>query len=101
MDLARLKSDDDAEAQVAIALLILLLRDLAQGRIPIGYGTNRGMGAIALQSVAFEGRSLSQELAALDNAPIFDSNMALQESPLLQQLNQQWQQWLNNRRTAA
>ncbi len=106
VDLALLKSADSATTPVAIALLVLLLRDLAQGRIPLGYGTNRGMGAIAIQSVDFERRSSHQaqtdeDWITLETTTLFDSTMTLQDSPVLQQLNQHWQQWLTARRTAA
>ena len=111
VDLTRLESADDWDTPVAIALIVLLLRDLAQGRIPLGYGTNRGMGAIAIQSVDFERRShrveqthsepSAQNWSALETTPLFDSDMTLQDSPALQQLNHHWQQWLTARRTAA
>lgn len=91
----QIEEEQTDSAQVGIALLVLLLRDLARGRIPLGYGTNRGMGAIALQSVTIQGRSLPTDLAALENTSLFDSDMALQDSLLLQQLNQQWQAWLS------
>jgi CRISPR/Cas system CSM-associated protein Csm3 (group 7 of RAMP superfamily) len=52
-----------------LMLVLLALRDLAKGRVPLGFATNRGMGAIEVESVHFSGRDLSsecQELAALD-----------------------------------
>jgi CRISPR/Cas system CSM-associated protein Csm3 (group 7 of RAMP superfamily) len=50
----------------AIALLLLVLRDLYQQRIPLGYGVNRGMGAIAVDSINVNGRGLGDgELAEL------------------------------------
>lgn len=46
LDLNRIPDDEQFPA---IALLLLLLRDMKQGRIPLGYGVNRGMGAIAIK----------------------------------------------------
>jgi CRISPR/Cas system CSM-associated protein Csm3 (group 7 of RAMP superfamily) len=41
-----------------IALLLLLLRDLCQQRIPLGYGVNRGLGAISVESIQINGGGL-------------------------------------------
>lgn len=49
----RLKKDPIAWRQSAVALLLLVLRDLLFQRIPIGFGGNRGLGAIAVESIAF------------------------------------------------
>ncbi len=54
INLARLTTDPLS----AIALLLLLLRDLSQKRIPIGYGVNRGLGAISVQNIEIKGRGL-------------------------------------------
>jgi hypothetical protein len=45
-----------------VALLLLTLRDVAGGLVPIGFGGNRGLGAISIRSVAYSG------LAALGKA---------------------------------
>lgn len=47
------------------ALLLLLLRDMAEGRIPIGFGSNRGMGSIEVENVAVKGFGLQAELECL------------------------------------
>lgn len=39
----------------AFALVWLLLRDLAQGRLPLGYGVNRGYGALKVQALRLTG----------------------------------------------
>jgi CRISPR/Cas system CSM-associated protein Csm3 (group 7 of RAMP superfamily) len=44
----------DLRADAAVALLILTLRDLASGRVPLGFGGNRGYGAIEVTKIAFE-----------------------------------------------
>lgn len=59
VDLARLPA---ARRQAAVALLVLLIGDLREGRIPLGYATNRGMGAVCVESVEVRGgRALGLE----------------------------------------
>ena len=45
-------------SSVRETILLLLLRDLAAGRIPVGYGANRGLGTVRLRSVSFDGHDL-------------------------------------------
>ena len=40
----------------ALALLHILVRDLATGRIPLGFGTNRGMGSLKVTEVTLPGK---------------------------------------------
>ena len=40
----------EAQKQMT-ALLLLVLRDMASGRIPLGFGTNRGMGSLAIDRI--------------------------------------------------
>ncbi|WP_208029689.1 RAMP superfamily CRISPR-associated protein [Rhabdothermincola sediminis] len=51
LDLARLP---DAVREAAICLLLVVLRDLAEGWVPFGFGTNRGLGAIQVRTVSIE-----------------------------------------------
>lgn len=51
LDLHRLDGEDRRKR--ALALLWLLLRDLAEGQIPLGFATHRGMGAITVEQVTF------------------------------------------------
>lgn len=41
--------------RAAFALFLLTLRDFARGRIPLGYGVNRGLGDLDLTEATFEG----------------------------------------------
>ncbi|MGC5234468.1 RAMP superfamily CRISPR-associated protein [Streptomyces albogriseolus] len=50
VDEARLDAQGDLAAP-ARALLLLVLRDLEAGRIPLGWGTHRGMGDITVKAV--------------------------------------------------
>jgi len=38
--------DLDRTPPAGVALLLLVLRDLANGRLPLGFAVNRGMGAV-------------------------------------------------------
>ncbi|MGW2303950.1 RAMP superfamily CRISPR-associated protein [Streptomyces sp. NPDC001809] len=51
VDLDRLAQRDADRQDAAQALLLFLLRDLAAGRIPLGYATHRGLGDIAVHRV--------------------------------------------------
>ena len=50
LDLLRL---GDKTRLPAVALALLFLRDLASKRIPLGFATNRGMGTIRINDIAF------------------------------------------------
>jgi CRISPR/Cas system CSM-associated protein Csm3 (group 7 of RAMP superfamily) len=52
LDLGRLQSNapDLLDRHAALALFLLVLRDLADGWIPLGFGATRGLGAIELLS---------------------------------------------------
>jgi CRISPR/Cas system CSM-associated protein Csm3 (group 7 of RAMP superfamily) len=51
VDLGRLALRDAERKDAAQALLLLLLRDLEAGRIPLGYATNRGLGDITVHRI--------------------------------------------------
>lgn len=51
VDLARLAYRHTGIDQAAQALLLLVLRDLKAGRVPLGYATNRGMGDITVHGI--------------------------------------------------
>ena len=46
--------DGIEEALAAIALLLLTLADFVKGETPLGFGTNRGFGAVTVHSVSME-----------------------------------------------
>jgi Uncharacterized protein predicted to be involved in DNA repair (RAMP superfamily) len=52
LDTDRLGANGDPQSpDAAMVLLLFLLRDLAKGRIPVGFGANRGLGSIALEKI--------------------------------------------------
>jgi CRISPR/Cas system CSM-associated protein Csm3 (group 7 of RAMP superfamily) len=67
IDLTRLDRAPGVTADAGLALMLLVLRDLAENRIYLGYGTNRGMGDIEVVQVrlAGTGRTDGPDLASL------------------------------------
>jgi CRISPR/Cas system CSM-associated protein Csm3 (group 7 of RAMP superfamily) len=79
----------------ALALLLFVLRDLGAGRIPLGYGANRGMGAIRVNSVDIKGRGLEEALAPLISVSLGAGDFMKLDPLLLNDLNQSWQDWIS------
>jgi CRISPR/Cas system CSM-associated protein Csm3 (group 7 of RAMP superfamily) len=84
------------ELQLAgISLIILIIRDLANNRIPLGYGTNRGMGSIKVTNIMINGNNLNDSLKILENVTLQNGNIAGLNQELLQTLNDGWIEWIN------
>jgi CRISPR/Cas system CSM-associated protein Csm3 (group 7 of RAMP superfamily) len=90
----------------AVALLLLLLRDLGDRRIPLGYGTNRGLGTFTLNKVTFEAKGAVPEVLkalaakpwqAQENKPL---SFAQLDASVLKKLDEAWQQWLTRLKIA-
>ncbi|MFM7367005.1 MAG: RAMP superfamily CRISPR-associated protein, partial [Sphaerospermopsis kisseleviana] len=79
----------------AISLLLLCLRDLVDGRIPLGYGTNRGMGSIKVNSIVIKGDNLESDLDKFTNVTLENGNLTNLDSGLLQTLNDAWKDWIS------
>jgi hypothetical protein len=80
----------------ALALLFLLLRDLAAGRVPLGFAVNRGMGEIKVNSIEFKGKNLQGDLSGLLDKPVVLNDgdgffNKLDATELLTMLNSAWQ----------
>jgi CRISPR/Cas system CSM-associated protein Csm3 (group 7 of RAMP superfamily) len=106
LDLERLKKWDKIEKekdpnyreqlQPVIALLLLVLRDFANCKIPIGYGTNRGMGTVEVTQMTMN--SSEVELQGWENRMTnhsIGSNLEHIDSTLLDQLTQAWSNWID------
>lgn len=78
----------------AIALVLLVLRDMMLSKIPLGYATNRGMGAIAVDSIKVTGNGLDPELAALADVQLENSNLNTLSPELLNTLTAGWKAWI-------
>lgn len=62
VDLTRLGDHRD----VALALLLLLLRDLEQRRVPLGGMVNRGFGDVTIEGIEFSGNGWTAETTLAD-----------------------------------
>ncbi|TYK52614.1 RAMP superfamily CRISPR-associated protein [Actinomadura decatromicini] len=62
VDLTRLGGHRD----VALALLLLVLRDLEQRRLPLGGMVNRGFGDVTIESIEFSGNGWTAETTLAD-----------------------------------
>jgi CRISPR/Cas system CSM-associated protein Csm3 (group 7 of RAMP superfamily) len=90
VDLTRLKKLGCRDE--ALALLLLVLRDLSTGRLPVGYGANRGFGSITVTSIAFRARGsdldwLNRELPGGDISQL--------DGKKLDHLQNAWTAWIN------
>ena len=88
------------ELKPAITLLFLVLRDFGNRKIPIGYGTNRGMGTVEVTEMTSYGSSLS-DLDGLMGAQTITPDLESLGVPLLNDLTRAWQQWVDSQQEAA
>jgi hypothetical protein len=104
LDIMRLQEYHTTLVQPAIALLLLVLRDFANCKIPIGYGTNRGMGTVQVNEVTLEVILRSSKIGDLEgiegkHTVVDVSDKAdllgdLLDEKLLKQLTEAWVQWI-------
>lgn len=87
--------NNKAEKLVALTLLLLLLRDMMAGRIPLGYGTNRGMGAIAINQIQLTGHDLPQEWSSLQDVTLSPESFQALDASLMRSLQTAWTSWIN------
>lgn len=96
LDLGRIT---EADRLPAVALLLLVLQDLAAGRIPLGFGGQRGLGALRVRSItcAAVGHA-DARLAELGQLfPQADGKLPLPEA-LRDDLHQAWTSYLDRPR---
>jgi len=93
LDFSRFEDQLDSQKEMT-ALLLLVLRDMACGRLPLGFGTNRGMGSVAVDRIILtpSGVSWMKEGADLDMG-----NIAALSPALIKDLQQAWQGIIPNR----
>jgi CRISPR/Cas system CSM-associated protein Csm3 (group 7 of RAMP superfamily) len=93
LDLARLPDEDSRER--AVMLLLLTLRDFVAGRIPLGFGVNRGMGAVEVTgiNVAAADCESSPWLKDLAGERLNAGKLDVPEG-LRKQLKETWQTWI-------
>jgi CRISPR/Cas system CSM-associated protein Csm3 (group 7 of RAMP superfamily) len=86
LDLKRIPQERHLVAQ---ALLLLTLRDLAMGRIPLGYGVNRGYGSLEIDKICLK----SPAIPELNGKEMSFSNGTIAGINLTP-FNEAWQTWL-------
>jgi CRISPR/Cas system CSM-associated protein Csm3 (group 7 of RAMP superfamily) len=92
VDLGRLTA---TERLPAIALLLLVMRDLARNRVPLGFATNRGMGEVEIERVEFLPRDFGADMAWLANHVTgADDPTEVLPSRVVTMLNRAWQDWI-------
>lgn len=77
-----------------LALLLLVVRDLANDRLPLGFATHRGMGTVCVEKVVIIGVDLPESLQALGQLTLPGGRLSEIPATLRQQLNQAWQEWV-------
>ena len=95
LDVARLCQYHPETVKPAIALLLLVLRDFAHRKIPIGYGTNRGMGTVEVTAMTSHGKGLSN-LEGLMEEKTITPDLGGLDALLLNDLTKAWQQWIDH-----
>lgn len=90
LDLARLREED---RRPAVMCLLLTLRDLVNGRIPLGFAANRGMGAIEVTGVEIAAENLNNELNDLKDVKIVDGKLGGWSERLKTSLESAWEKY--------
>jgi len=78
-----------------LMLVLLLLRDLASKRIPLGFATNRGMGTIRVSHIKLTGHVLAELQVENGTIEIPDGDFSRLQGNWITSLNQDWQNWVN------
>jgi CRISPR/Cas system CSM-associated protein Csm3 (group 7 of RAMP superfamily) len=102
LDLTRFPKRETKLRDAAIALLLLTLRDLAEGRIPLGFAVNHGMGEVAVDEINVKGFDLDRgedtslsKLTAISALAVTDANRLREQlgEDLFTRINQSWKDW--------
>ncbi len=72
-----------------LALLLLVIRDLANDRLPLGFATHRGMGTVEVTGLEIQGHDLEGDLVSLSNLRL--EHGRLQNLP--EALKSVWRDW--------
>lgn len=96
LDLTRLAHPDHRNR--ALALLLVLIRDLFDGNVPIGFGSNRGMGWVEIEEVTLKGDALGAILPQFNEPGVtarsFPELLARMDGAL-GSIQNAWTSWLD------
>jgi len=81
--------------QPAITLLLLVIRDFADRKIPIGYGTNRGMGTVEVTEMTLNCSPI-EDLPEIDQVSAIARDLSSLGDEILTPLNTAWRNWIDS-----
>jgi CRISPR/Cas system CSM-associated protein Csm3 (group 7 of RAMP superfamily) len=88
--------DRTANDKCSLMLLLLVLRDVAENRLPFGFATNRGMGQIEVEWIKLEGQHFAQLGLPKDlNITFPNGDLRQLDSETKNSLKGAWEEWLN------
>ena len=91
LDFARTEKDE-----CCLMLLLLVLRDLAEHRLPLGFATNRGMGEIKVKNIKLESRGLTGIGLPKDlNVTLIKGDVRQIDNEIKESLKGVWEKWIN------
>jgi CRISPR/Cas system CSM-associated protein Csm3 (group 7 of RAMP superfamily) len=91
----------ETESQLPVLMLLLLiLRDVAENRLPFGFATNRGMGEIEVETMLLKGSGFENELSCLntsseDGLVLSEGKFTALDKGLKEKLKTEWETWRN------
>jgi CRISPR/Cas system CSM-associated protein Csm3 (group 7 of RAMP superfamily) len=80
-----------------LMLLLLVLRDLAENRLPLGFATNRGMGEVEIEKIEIKG---SYNIVWKDKKFEFtdDERITVEDEKLKSKIQKEWSEWIENQK---
>lgn len=95
LDLARLPADKKLKS---LMLLLLVLRDFAENRLPLGFATNRGMGEVEVEKIEITGLyNILWETGKFNFKD--DENIMDEDEKLRAKIQKEWQEWISQNQT--
>lgn len=98
LDVARLPND---LLRPAITLILMLIRELAYKRLPLGFGTHRGMGELKVNYVKISSTNLPDDLKFLAEKTLTNGDISVLAKEDLEVLSISWKEWLNKKQGAT
>ena len=85
---------DQSDHNAALAhILLIVLRNLASERLPLGFATHRGMGAVRVKSVGFQFEDKTAAWHEVHNQTVTDWSWTTLPAKLRGTLQEAWNNW--------